>query len=112
MKDALDVNRLIGCYLAIEHATRQMLAAAREGHWERVGEIQESCAELIAQVRQLNASVVLSRYEQRSKLRIIRQIVQNEAQIRRLAYPWSERYEQLVSAGTPRARAGTTGRVN
>jgi flagellar protein FliT len=94
-----EISRLIGFYLSIEQASRDMLAAARESDWTRVGSIQEHCSLLIDQVRRLNGKVVLSRNEQRAKLRIVRQIVQNEAQIRRLAHPWTDRYERLVFGG-------------
>jgi flagellar protein FliT len=105
-----EINRLIGFYLSIEQASRDMLAAARESDWARVGGIQEHCSVLIDQVRRLNGRVVLSRSEQRAKLRIVRQIVQNEAQIRRLAYPWTERYEHLVFGG-PRVGDGPDDRT-
>ena len=94
-----EISRLIGFYISIEQASRDMLAAARESDWSRVGSIQEHCSLLIDQVRRLNGKVVLSRNEQRAKLRIIRQIVQNEAQIRRLAHPWTDRYDHLVFGG-------------
>lgn len=90
------VDRLIGLYLSIEQASRDMLAAARDSDWDRVGTIHEACSALIDEVRRLNTRVVLDRDGQRAKLRIVRQIVRNEAQIRRLAYPWSERWEHLV----------------
>jgi len=104
-----EVGRLIGFYLSIEHASRDMLAAARDSDWDRVGEIHERCGALIDQVRRLNGRVVLARDDQRAKLRIIRQIVRNEAQIRRLAYPWSERYEHLVFGAV--AGPGPAGRA-
>lgn len=90
------IDRLIGLYLSIERASRDMLAAARDSDWDRVGTIHETCSTLIDEVRQLNLRVALDRDRQRTKLRIVRQIVRNEAQIRRLAYPWSERWEHLV----------------
>lgn len=91
-----EIERLIGVYVSIERASRDMLAAAQDSDWERVSAIQEHCSVLIDQVRRLNGRVSLNRREQREKLRIVRQIVQNEAQIRRLAYPWTERYEYLM----------------
>lgn len=101
-----EIGRLIGFYLSIEQASRDMLSAALDSDWDRVGSIQEHCAVLIDQVRRLNARVVLSRHEQRAKMRIVRQIVHNEAQIRRLAYPWTERYEHLVFARGLRPPSG------
>ena len=91
-----EIDRLIGFYLSIERASRDMLAAAQDSDWERVGAIQEHCGVLIDQVRRLHGRVALTRAEHRAKLKIVRQIVQNEAQIRRLAYPWTERYEYLM----------------
>lgn len=90
---------LIGCYLSIERASRDMLSAARDSDWDRVGEIQVRCGALIEQARRLGGGTTLSRTDQKAKLRIVRQIVLNEAQIRRLAYPWSERFERLVFGG-------------
>jgi flagellar protein FliT len=91
-----EIDRLIGLYLSIERASQDMLAAAQDSDWERVGAIQEHCGVLIDQVRRLHGRVALNRAEQRARLRIVRHIVQNEAQIRRLAYPWTERYEYLM----------------
>jgi flagellar protein FliT len=102
-----EISRLIGFYLSIEQASRDMLAAARDSDWTQVGSIQKECSLLIDQVRRMNGRVVLSRNEQRAKMRIVRQIVQNEAQIRRLSHPWTDRYEQLVfGAGSGGAPAG------
>lgn len=100
-----DVERLIGVYQEIEQASRDMLAAARDADWDRVAEIHEACSVLIDTVRRMNRQLEIGRDAQRAKLRIIRQIVRNEAQIRRLAYPWSERWEHLVfgSVGMPGA---------
>lgn len=105
-KAEAEIARLIGFYLSIEQASRDMLAAALDSDWDRVGSIQDHCSTLIDQVLRLNGRVVLTRGEQRAKMRIVRQIVQNEAQIRRLAYPWTERYEHLVFARGGRAGAG------
>ena len=91
-----NIERLIGLYQSIERASREMLNAAQDSDWERVGSGQQRCGQLIDQVRELAAGVSLNRLERKTKLRILRQIVRNEAQIRRLAYPWTERYEYLM----------------
>ena len=105
-KAEAEISRLIGFYLSSEQASRDMLAAALDSDWDRVAGIQEHCSMLIDQVRRLSGRVALTRNEQRAKMRIIRQIVQNEAQIRRLAYPWTERYEHLVVTRAGRGGAG------
>jgi flagellar protein FliT len=92
------IDRLISLYLSIERASRDMLDAAQDSDWERVAAIQEHCGALIHQVRRLGRRVVLTRDERKATLRVVRQIVRNEAQIRRLAYPWTDRYEHLALA--------------
>jgi flagellar protein FliT len=91
-----EVGRLIGSYLSIERASRDMLAAAVVDDWDRVAGIQQRCDELIDQVRGLAVRVALPAAERRAKMRIIRQIVRNEAQIRRLAQPWTARHERML----------------
>ena len=101
-----DGGRLLGFYLSIEHASRDMLAAATDDDWDRVAGIQQHCELLIEQVRRLAPGVALSGPEQRAKMRILRRIVRNEAQIRRLAFPWTARHEQLLF---PRGRGPASG---
>ena len=96
LRNDAEIDRLIGSYISIERASRDMLCAAQDSDWERVGAIQAHCGVLIDQLRRLHGRVSLNRTEQRARLRILRNIVQNEAQIRRLSYPWTERYEYLM----------------
>jgi flagellar protein FliT len=95
-----EITRLIDLYTAIERASDDMLSAALQSDWEAVNAVQARCALLIDQVRRLNARVVLSRKDQTAKLKLMRQIVQNEAHVRRLAYPWTERFDTVMFGGT------------
>ena len=96
-----EITRLIGLYTAIERASDDMLSAALQSDWEAVNTVQAQCALLIDQVRRLNARVVLSRKDQSAKMKLMRQIVQNEAHVRRLAYPWTERFDSMVFGNSP-----------
>jgi len=91
-------SSLIGNYRSIEQASLDMLSAVRDSDWDRVGLIQARCGAFIEQTRRL-AGATLSRTDQKAKMRIVRRTVLNEAQIRRLAQPWSGRVEQLVFGG-------------
>lgn len=104
--DEAQIGRLIERYRAIEQASRDMLAAALDGDWDRVAEVQARCEALIDEVRGAAPRVALSREAQRAKLRIMTEIVRNEARIRRLAYPWTARYEHLVFSRRTRGPMG------
>ena len=94
-----EITRLIGLYTAIERASDDMLSAALQSDWEAVNTVQAQCALLIEQVRRLNARVVLSRKDHSAKMKLMRQIVQNEAHVRRLAYPWTDRFDTMIFGG-------------
>ena len=95
-----DTGRLIGFYRSSEDASRDMLAAAIDDDWNRVAGLQRRCEVLVSQVRRLSGRVALSPAEQHARMRIMRGIVRNEAQLRRLSQPWSGPHD------LPGARAG------
>lgn len=93
-----NVERLIALYSAIEVASREMLAAAIESNWDAVAQAQDRCAALIEQTRDIKPGVVMTEKQQRARLRIMKQILQNEAQVRRLSSPWSGRLDRPAMA--------------
>ena len=95
MPNATETDRLLDAYAAIEQASRDMLDAAQCRDWDRFATVHAECSTLIDQVRRLGGAS-LQRDAQRARLRIMRRIVQNEALIRRLSFPWTERYEQML----------------
>lgn len=96
MQGAPDADRLLDAYAAIEQASRDMLDAAQRHDWDRFAAVHADCSALIDEVRRLGGAAGLQRDAQRARLRIMRRIVQNEALIRRLSFPWTDRYEQLL----------------
>lgn len=96
MPGPADTVRLLDAYEAIEQASRDMLAAAQARDWDRFAAVHADCNALIDDVRRLGGGVPLQRDAQRQRLRIMRRIVQNEALIRRLSFPWTDRYEQFL----------------
>lgn len=74
-------------YEALESASRDMLAAARSGHWDRVAQIEHAAGRLIAQLRSRLTDGVLDARDARVRLLILRRIVENDAQVRQLAQP-------------------------
>ncbi len=80
---------LIDYYKAIEDSSRKMLDAALEDDWHQVGGFEDACGVLIEQLRQKSRDEVLSPELRAEKTRILRRILNNDAQIRCLAKPWS-----------------------
>lgn len=83
-------SRLDG-YESIAAASGDMLAAARKGDWDEVARLQRHC---LACVQRLQAAQELRADEQACRFRLLRKVLADDAEIRRLAEP---RFVQIES---------------
>ncbi len=101
------VPRLIHRYEAIALASRCMLAAARRGDWGEVERLEERCR---AQIDALEAAAEFEQLDadqQRVRVRLLRDILADDAEMRARAEPWLAQLEHLIDAGAPRKPAGS-----
>ena len=80
-------RNLLHHYVALEAASHEMLRAAREGDWDSVCHLEGACAVVIAKVRVLAQEQPLAPQEQKERVRILRTILANDAEIRRICQP-------------------------
>lgn len=85
---------LIDYYKAIENSSAKMLEAARVEDWDGVLRFEGACAVLIEQLRDRASIETLDASARVEKTRIMQRILCNDAQIRYLAEPWLDRFEQ------------------
>jgi len=90
---------LIDCYEALEHASRDMLEAARSGDWDHLVRLEDVCALLVSQLGQVAGVRSLEPAEARAKSRILQRILLNDAEVRRLAEPWLVKLDRLLAGG-------------
>jgi flagellar protein FliT len=90
--------RLIHRYEAIAQASRCMLAAARRGDWAEVACIEEQCRRMIEQLKAAAAVETLGPADQRERIRLLRAILADDAEIRACAEPWLGRIAHLISS--------------
>lgn len=96
-------------YARLEQVCKQMLDAARGGDWNRVASIEGSTHALIAYLRE-HGDNSLERGERLEKFRILRNILQIDAEIRHLSHPWQQVLDEIFAAQVKRPGAGCTGR--
>jgi flagellar protein FliT len=85
---------LIDYYKAIEESSIKMLEAAKAEDWDSVVRFEGACAVLIGQLRHRAQSEELDARARIEKSSIMRRILNNDAQIRYLAEPWLDHFEQ------------------
>lgn len=88
-------------YEAIEKASADMLTAAQAGNWDEVIRIEGVCVLLIRQLKNAIRVQTLSSEEATTKTIIMRRILQNDAETRRLAELHTQKQEWLTTRGTP-----------
>ena len=94
---------LLNYYEAIEHASADMLDAARAGDWDQVVKLEGACVLLISQLKHA-AQQPRARSRRRArrggaqaKSRIMQRILVNDAEIRHLAEPWLQDLDNTLA---------------
>jgi len=89
-------NEMLSTYESLSELTGTMLDAARHGEWEDLAALEQRCKSYIGTLMQASP-VPLNESEQRTKVAIIRTILQNDAQIRALTEPRLHELQQRLS---------------
>ncbi len=82
-----DAEGMLSWYRALASASEQMLEAARQGDWDAVCRIEGASTVLVAQLRRMRSARALPASEERERLALLRNIVLNDAEIRRMLEP-------------------------
>lgn len=98
-------SRLINRYEAIAMASRCMLTAARCGDWTEVARLEDRCRALIAQLKAAAEFEQLAEDDQRIRLRLLRNILADDAEVRARAEPWLAQLEHLIAPAGSRSAA-------
>jgi len=108
-RDPLMDPQLLSYYEAIEHASAEMLAAARAGNWDEVVKLEGACVLLISRLKHATqepaedgareTAQVQARAQEAAKVksRIMQRILVNDAEIRHLAEPWLQDLDDTLA---------------
>jgi flagellar protein FliT len=88
-------NEMLTTYESLSELTGTMLNAARQGEWDDLAALEQRCQGYVGNLMQ-TAPVPLNENEQRTKVAIIRAILQNDAKIRALTEPRLHELQQRL----------------
>ena len=71
-------------YRALEAASHEMVHAARTQDWDRVCRLEAACAVVIGRLRDMAPDTLRQPEEQAERMRILRTILANDAEVRRI----------------------------
>lgn len=88
-------TEMLTTYELLSELTGSMLDAARLGEWDQLAELEQRCRGHVGSLTQTKP-IPLSEKEQRTKIAIIRTILQNDAKIRALTEPRMHELQQQL----------------
>jgi len=93
----------IALYESMRAVSAQMVEAARANDWDRLVVLERDCAGMARGIENEAAPVALGAEARARKAALIRQILADDAEVRRHAEPWLEHVRQFLGDGA-RAR--------
>jgi flagellar protein FliT len=90
-------NEMLTTYESLSALTGTMLDAAREGEWDHLAALEQRCQVFVGSLMRA-PQIPLNATEQRTKVSIIRTILQHDAQIRALTEPRLHELQQRLSS--------------
>ncbi len=88
-------NEILTTYQTLSELTDTMLNAARQDEWDRLAALEQRCQSYVGNLMQAT-TVKMNSNEQRTKIAIIRAILQNDAKIRALTEPHMHELQQRL----------------
>lgn len=83
-------------YESLAQKSTAMLEAATRSEWDTVIEIERQCQTLIAQLKSHGDAIPLDESARRRKVQIIRDMLEQDAEIRELAQPWMAELSRVL----------------
>ncbi len=98
-------------YEAVASASADMLAAAQRQDWDALVSAERRCAGIISLIKAGGGEARLDAASQRRKAEIIRRVLAEDAEIRRLIDPRMRELERLLTGAATRQRVNNAYRA-
>ncbi len=92
--------QIISIYEEILATTNKMLDAAQKNEWDTLISLEKQCRELTHKLIENEAGFTLSQELQQKKIRIIHQVLHDDAQIRLITEPWMAKLQEIINTNT------------
>lgn len=95
-----NTNTLLHLYEEVARLTGSMLSAAHQNDWDRLLELEAGCANCIESLKGCQAQEQLNEAARQQKVELLRMILANDREIRKLTDPWMQRIGHLLESTT------------
>jgi flagellar protein FliT len=97
-------SQVIANYETLSALTRQMSEAAEQGEWEHLIDLEQQCSHRVAVMKPLDASSRLDEPDRQHKIRLIKEILANDAEIRNRTQTWMAQLQRILQSNQQEQR--------
>lgn len=94
----LNTQEVISLYETVAVITDQMLAAARNGDWDQLVELESRCASHVETLKAGEPPAPMTGAHRERKVKIIKKILADDREIRNLTEPWMAQLSQIINS--------------
>lgn len=91
-------QEIITVYEQVSSLTGQMLCAARNSDWDLLSQLEQRCFEHVQTLRSGERGAQLEDAAKQHKLTLIKKILADDREIRKLTDPWMARLAALINS--------------
>jgi flagellar protein FliT len=95
----MDNTQILATYRSISQLTGCMADAARGGDWDKLIDLEQRCGALVQTLKSAEPAA-LALDMQQQKVKLIRKILADDAEVRDLTEPWMGRLQALLGGAT------------
>jgi len=95
----MDNTQILAAYRSISQLTGCMADAARGRDWDKLIDLEQRCGALVQTLKSAEPAA-LALDMQQQKIRLIRKILADDAEVRGLTEPWMGRLQVLLGGAT------------
>jgi len=88
----------IALYEAVAKLTNQMLLAAKQQDWDKLAELESSCALYVEQLKATEDAAPLPTEARERKVASIKSILADDREIRNLVSPWMVKLNSMINS--------------
>ncbi|MEI8362398.1 MAG: flagellar protein FliT [Betaproteobacteria bacterium] len=94
----MEYQNTIALYEDVAELTKQMLSAARQQDWDKLTELETSCAQHVVHLKMIKEALPLAKDGRERKVASIKSILEDDREIRNLVSPWMARLNLLINS--------------
>ena len=98
------MNPVIENYELLSSVMGKMRAAAAQGEWDHLVELESQCSKRVETIKSLDASSPLDENARQRKAALIRKILDDDKEIRNHTEPWLVQLQHLIQSAVQERR--------